>query len=252
MSSSSSLSSASTDDVDGDLLVTAARDRLVSLSLDLSSKSAAGKVFVSSPCDAMRFRDEFVRFESLAESAAAPSSSSAHALLGDWTLIATANLPPRGRGRKVDESVETTTKIKETLLDSLREAIKRSIGVIQRIRSVGESGIIDRVDNVIEFVPLETLDGILPEYFPFGSSSSSSSLAPKLDKLLDFVNPLKLKKAKVVLVHKAEVESSMPVLRTKLAWTSSIRESPSSAAFVRPTAMASFIFASRSFVFSLS
>jgi hypothetical protein len=61
-------------------------------------------------------------------------------LLGDWTLIATANLPPRGRGRKGDEFVETTAKTKETPLDSLRR-LSRGIGVIQRVRSVGESGL---------------------------------------------------------------------------------------------------------------
>ena len=159
-------------------------------------------------------------------------------MIGDWTLIATANLPPRVGKRKggCDDTKTTPTTKKEgggeTKLDPLREAIKRSIGVIQRIRSVGDSssGTIDRVDNVIEFSPLETLDGILPGKLPlFGSLSS---LAPTLDKMLDFANPLKLKKAKVVLVHKAEVESTRPVLRTRIAWTSSVRESPPPLPFV--------------------
>ena len=115
--------------------------------------------------------------------------------------------------------------------------------MIQRIRSVGgdtSSGTIDRVDNVIEFAPLETLDGILPGELPlFGSLSS---LAPTLDKMLDFANPLKLKKAKAVLVHKAEVESTRPVLRTRIAWTSSVRESPPLFAFrpFRPSYMIDF------------
>ena len=219
---------------------------------------------MTSPADAMRFRDEFNRFESLAAAAAAsfassssspappPSSSSdERMMIGDWTLIATANLPPRVGKRRggCDDDTKTTSTTKkeegggETKLDPLREAIKRSIGVIQRIRSVGgdtSSGTIDRVDNVIEFAPLETLDGILPGELPlFGSLSS---LAPTLDKMLDFANPLKLKKAKAVLVHKAEVESTRPVLRTRIAWTSSVRESPPLFAFrpFRPSYMIDF------------
>jgi hypothetical protein len=168
-------------------------------------------------------------------------------MIGDWTLVATANLPPRGIVRRMggcdDETKTTSTGAK---IDPLREAIKRSIGVIQRIRSVGgdttssPSEKIDRVDNVIEFAPLETLDGILPENLPL--LGSIPSLASTLDRMLDFVNPLKLKKAKVVLVHRAEVESTRPVLRTRIAWTSSVRESPPPFAFrpFRPSSMIDF------------
>jgi len=65
------------------------------LSLDIR---VAGKVFVTSPADVMRFRDEFNRFESLAAAAASSSSlspwSDERMMIGDWTLIATTNLPP--------------------------------------------------------------------------------------------------------------------------------------------------------------
>ncbi|KAL3806057.1 hypothetical protein ACHAXA_005780 [Cyclostephanos tholiformis] len=128
-----------------------------------------------------------------------------------------------------ETTVERTLEGKTTILDSFREVIDRSIVVMQRIRNVGDAaGKIDRVDNVIEFSPLETVGGIFPED---AQSASSTSI---LDGLLNIVNPLKLKKAKVVLVHKAEVESSSPVLRLRIAWISSVLNVAGTSRYLNP------------------
>lgn len=214
----------SSSSTDNDILpLIETRDRLVDLSRTLSSRSRAGKVFISSPADALKFRDEFVRFESEVASLSKSSTCDKAMLLGDWTLIATANLPPRfasGGKRKDDDKDTELTKE----LNPFQKAIQRTIEVTQRIRSIDGSGKIDRVDNVIEFTPLTSLDDILPEDSPL----------TKFDNLLDLVNPLKVKKAKVVLVHKAEVESVHPVLRTRIAWTSTIINIAGSSQYLDP------------------
>jgi ribosome-interacting GTPase 1 len=141
-------------------------------------------------------------------------------MLGDWTLIATANVPSRLFAGKTTVGVYDTDEARMTKeLNPIQKAIQRTINVTQRIRSIDDdesskSGmIINRVDNVIELTPLTTLDGILPTDSPLSSS---------LNKVLDIVNPLKVQRAKIVLIHKAKVESIQPVLRTKIAYTSTV------------------------------
>jgi hypothetical protein len=218
-------SSSSSTNEKSDLLI--ARDRLVDLSLELSSRSSSGKIFVTCASDVMKFRDEFDNFVAIAadaDASASASASSTEMLIGDWRLIATANVPVRrgvvGRDGSRPPPPEGTGRA-TNFLDPIRSVIDGSFAVIQRIRNVGGDastigGTIDRVDNVIEFTPLETVDGLLPKDTPISSSA--------LDRLLDIINPLKLTRAKVVLVHSAEVESTRPVLRVKIAWTSSVRE----------------------------
>jgi hypothetical protein len=142
-------------------------------------------------------------------------------MLGDWTLIATASVTPRLFSRRTaydaDETRATTMSTKE--LNPIQKALTRTINVTQRIRCITDDeysssgNIINRVDNVIELTPLTTLDGILPTDSPLTSS---------LNKVLNIVNPFKVQKAKIVLIHKAKVESIQPVLRTKIAYTSTV------------------------------
>lgn len=150
-------------------------------------------------------------------------------LLGDWILIATANLPSSDIRRRFDtnnNNKKSTEKKKKngwfnsmknnnSQLNPIQKSLQKSITVTQRIRNDGSNevappSIINRVDNVIEFTPLDTLESILPDNSPLSFLASLN------------VNPLKVSKGKVVLVHKAEVESVEPVLRTKITWTSSV------------------------------
>lgn len=195
-----------------------ARDEFVTLAQILATRSSVG-VFVSSPKDTTKFRDEFVRFESKVASSSSPSAytSKRDSLLGDWTLIATANVPLRLYSKTTAHDDDETRATKE--LNPIQKAIQRTINVTQRIRSTDDddssksASIINRVDNVIEFTPLTTLDGILP---------TDSPLTLSLNNVLTIVNPFKVQKAKIVLIHKAKVESIQPVLRTKIAYTSTV------------------------------
>lgn len=89
-------------------------------------------------------------------------------------------------------------------LPTVQDAIRKSITVTQRIRSIGGDddqgeNVIDRVDNVIEYTPPTSLRDLLPD-------------AP-----IDIeINPLKVSRNKVALVHTAEVESLTPVFRTRI------------------------------------
>lgn len=220
----SSLFSFSSNDDESSHQIIKARDEFVTLAQTLATRSSAGKVFISSLTDASKFRDEFVRFESKVADYSS-SSPSVHAskrdyMLGDWTLIATANVPSRLFAGETTVGVYDTDETRTTKeLNPIQKAIQRTINVTQRIRSTDDDEssktgmIINRVDNVIELTPLTTLDGILPTDSPLTSS---------LNKVLDIVNPFKVQKAKIVLIHKATVESIQPVLRTKIAYTSTV------------------------------
>lgn len=202
-----------------------ARNRLFALSKTLADNSPSGK-FIARPADKIELQKAVNDLESLTTSSMGDGQER-EMLLGDWTLIATASLPSsdirrRIRGEKADDSDGGKKKSKKKGrlsmfgidgANPLQKSIRRSISVTQRIRNVGTASEIDRVDNVIEITPLDTLEGILP-------ADSKSPLFGVLGKLN--VNPLGVKRGKVVLVHKAEVESVRPVLRTKIAWTSSV------------------------------
>ena len=96
--------------------------------------------------------------------------------------------------------------------------LTKSIAVTQRIRcmdedAVGDAKVIDRVDNVIEFTPFaDTVGDLLGDSMPFAALKDLT------------LNPLEVKKSKVTLVHKAEVQSVAPVLRTKINLQSYVRE----------------------------
>jgi len=91
----------------------------------------------------------------------------------------------------------------------VQDALRRSVTVTQRVRSTGEDGtIIDRVDNVVAFVPPATVKDLLPD----------TGFDLKLP------NPLGVSGSKFTLVHDAKVESLGTVFRTKIALKSVIGE----------------------------
>jgi len=209
-----------------------ARNRLIALSKALTSNSPTGK-FITRPSSTKKFQQAIADLEAVASSTTS-SSREKELLLGDWKLIATSNVPSSDIRRRITEkqnsnsSSSSSDKKKSwfnmpqarsglssdnsSSLNPIQKSIQKSFQVTQRIRNDGaEDEEINRVDNVIELTPLDTLDSILPKESPLSNMFGQIN-----------VNPLQVKKGKVVLIHKAEVESVSPILRTKIAWTSSV------------------------------
>lgn len=125
---------------------------------------------------------------------------------GDWTLVCSTSTNADG----IDLS--KIPFLNEGPIKDIRNAVNRCLVVKQRIRAMGDSGKIDRVDHVLEYQPPDSLKEIL------------DNLPDALTSLN--INPLQVSQGKVTLVHKAEVESVTPVLRTKLSLESIIRKCP--------------------------
>eukprot|EP00577_Skeletonema_sp_RCC1716_P013720 CAMPEP_0113423802 /NCGR_PEP_ID=MMETSP0013_2-20120614/29237_1 /TAXON_ID=2843 ORGANISM="Skeletonema costatum, Strain 1716" /NCGR_SAMPLE_ID=MMETSP0013_2 /ASSEMBLY_ACC=CAM_ASM_000158 /LENGTH=496 /DNA_ID=CAMNT_0000311735 /DNA_START=62 /DNA_END=1552 /DNA_ORIENTATION=+ /assembly_acc=CAM_ASM_000158 len=208
-----------------------ARNRLIALSKALTSNSPTGK-FITRPSSTKKFQQAIADLEAVASSTTS-SSREKELLLGDWKLIATANVPSSDIRRRITEKQNSNNSSSSdkkkswfnmpqarsglssdnsSSLNPIQKSIQKSFQVTQRIRNDGaEDEEINRVDNVIEFTPLDSLDDIFPKESPL------SNIFGQIN-----VNPLQVKKGKVVLIHKAEVESVSPILRTKIAWTSSV------------------------------
>jgi hypothetical protein len=120
--------------------------------------------------------------------------------LGDWTLLCTTAVNRDG----VDTSKlpffgqDPLKKIRE----SIREATNKYLVVQQLVRSTKNDGVIDRIDNTIEFEPPEQLQELL------------DNLPESISQLN--INPLHVSKSKLVLIHKATTESEVP-LKNKIA-----------------------------------
>mmetsp|Transcript_20236 Transcript_20236/g.34267 ORF Transcript_20236/g.34267 Transcript_20236/m.34267 type:complete len:496 (-) Transcript_20236:2446-3933(-) len=207
-----------------------ARNRLIALSKALTSNSPTGK-FITRPSSTKKFQQAIADLEAVASSTTS-SSREKELLVGDWKLIATANVPSSDIRRRITEKQSSSSSSSDkkkswfnmpqarsglssdnsSSLNPIQKSIQKSFQVTQRIRNDGaEDEEINRVDNVVEFTPLDSLDDIFPKESPL------SNIFGQIN-----VNPLQVKKGKVVLIHKAEVESVSPILRTKIAWTSSV------------------------------
>lgn len=197
------------------------RNRLIALASTLSDNSATGR-FISRPADKIKLQQAINELESVSGSM---GEKERDLLIGDWSLVVTANVPNSdvrrrfgndkkkswfGKGNRSGLSLFGRDGLS---LDPIQKTLRKSIEVTQRIRDMERDGEIDRVDNVIEYTPLDTFGDLIPKESPLAFLSEVN------------VNPFQVKKSKVVLVHKAEVESVAPVLRTKIAWTSSVCKS---------------------------
>lgn len=117
-------------------------------------------------------------------------------LKGDWNLICTTATTTPGI------NTSNLPFFQNGPLSELRGSLNDRVKVVQRIRSPDESSDIDRIDNVIEYIPPKSLGSIF-------------SAVP--DFLKDFsLNPLELTRSKLVLIHKAEV-NTVPKIETKLS-----------------------------------
>lgn len=199
------------------------------LASSLASNSPTG-AFLSRPSDKRELQKAIQELEAVASPA---GEAGRDLLLGDWTLVATATLPGSDIRRRLEENRKNlpgwfkngknAKKGEGNSLNPIQKALRKSFEVTQRIRNDGASSSssssasegdeINRVDNVVEFTPLNTLEGIIPEDSPLYGLLGSVN-----------VNPLGVERGKAVLIHRAEVESVRPVLRTKIALVSTVGE----------------------------
>jgi hypothetical protein len=99
-------------------------------------------------------------------------------------------------------------------LKDLRDTINQSLTVEQIIKAGDTSDGIDEIDHVVDYMPPNKLSSVfkgLPDNLPVAI------------KELD-INPLKVSETKVVLKHRAEITSVIPVMKTKLSLQSIVRK----------------------------
>jgi hypothetical protein len=133
---------------------------------------------------------------------------------GDWTLLCSTATNADG----FDTS--KVPFLNQGPLKSIRDYINRSLQVQQRIRSMTESGTVDRIDHVLEYQPPDTLKQLLDNL-------------PDPLKTLN-INPLHVTEGNVTLIHKAKVESVEPVLRTSLSLESIVLSVAGTTQFLDP------------------
>jgi hypothetical protein len=117
--------------------------------------------------------------------------------LGDWTLLCTTATGKEGLDTSNLPAFLSREGPLKSIRDSITEAVNKYLTVQQRIRSENNDGVIDRIDHVLEYQPPAQLQEVL------------DNLPEQLSSL--DINPLHVSKSKLVLVHKATVESASPL-----------------------------------------
>ena len=131
-------------------------------------------------------------------------------LLGDWTLVcstasaSTEQVPVGGGGFDTSK----LPFLNAGPVKDIRKLINRSLKVEQRVLSTEDdpSTTFDRIDHVLEYQPPSKLTEFLDN-------------VPEALRALN-LNPLNVSTGKFVLIHKAELESAIPVIKTKLSLSS--------------------------------
>lgn len=181
--------------------VLSARNEVLYLGKTLSETSPTG-VFLSTLDSVSKLSKAIAELE-----AAVPATltkAEQDMSVGDWELICTARKPTRGLPSEPTKLSLPFNLPKPPNPTALQDTVRKSVSVVQRIRvSEEDEDVIDRVDNVIEYTPLNIKD-VIPEDSPLKAIRGWN------------VNPLEVSKSKVTLIHKAEVESLTPVYRTKI------------------------------------
>ena len=147
--------------------------------------------------------------EKLEETAEPPTDTSL--LTGDWTLLCSTTTSEKGI------SGIDTSKLpffNQGPLKDIRDTVNLSLKVEQKIKAGEYSDGVDSIDHVIDYKPPNKLSAVL---------KSLPSNIPDVIKDLN-INPLQVSDTKVVLKHKAEIESVIPVIKTKLVLSSIVGE----------------------------
>lgn len=192
--------------------VSASRDGLLSYVKELNERRGPFLAVSPDGDELDKLKGMVAELEAVCEP---PADAEVDTIVGDWKLLCTT------------ESMTKTVISRPRLPflsflsseDGPLRRVRESVEVVQRIRKGNSDGkSFDRVDNVIEFTPLSSLADLLP-------SSAYDSVN---------INPLEVTKSKVSLVHKAEVESVSPVLRTKLVLESIVLTVAGTSQFLEP------------------
>lgn len=148
--------------------------------------------------------------EKLEETAEPPTDTSL--LTGDWTLLCSTTTSKQGIS-----GIDTSRLpfFNQGPFKDIRDTINQSLKVEQKIMSGTESDGVDSIDHVIDYKPPNKLSAVL---------KSLPDNLPEAIKDLN-INPLQVSDTKVVLKHKAEIESVIPVIKTKLVLSSIVGES---------------------------
>ena len=187
-------------------VVDKAKNRVLSLASNIKEDSKTG-VFIADAGVRSDLKRAVADLEAVCGN---PTDRERQLMIGDWTLLCTTNSAD-GRGNDDSSKNKKGPKLPFKLPElPFQNKLTKSISVTQRIRcmdegAVGDAKVIDRVDNVIEFTPFaDTFGDLLGDSLPFAALKDLT------------VNPLEVKKSKISLIHKAEVQSVTPVLRTKI------------------------------------
>lgn len=184
-----------------DVSVTLAKTELLETARELNEKF--GCLLID--CNAQdELREAVEKLEAVTE----PPSASAE-LIGNWTLLCSTASASLQNGPLDKINGIDTSKIpffNEGPLKEIRDTLNKSLKVQQVIKAETIPGIIDRVDHVLQYAPPDTLAAFIDNI-------------PDALKNLN-INPLQVSQSKVILVHKAEVESISPVINTKLSLSS--------------------------------
>lgn len=202
------------------------RDEMLYAAKSLSEESPTG-IFITTPLAMDKLSTVVKKLESIA----LPSSARERDLMvGDWELVATS------RSIKAAKDAAERINIRQQIQNfpfkapKLADSLRNSVTVLQRIQKstpalepaaiasddtttadnddkvevAYDSGVIDRVDHVIQYTPI-TLSDFIPENSLFNPIRSWN------------VNPLEVSKSQITLIHDAQIQELEPTIRTKIA-----------------------------------
>jgi hypothetical protein len=184
-----------------DVTTTVAKAELLETAQDLNDQYGC-LIIDSAAQDKLRYVAE--QLEGVSEFPTDPSG-----LVGNWTLLcstasATINGGPLDKIGGIDTS--RIPFFNEGPLKEIRDRINKSLTVKQIIKKAEKGDGIDRINHVLQYQPPATLSEFLQNL-------------PDAIKSLN-INPFKISESKVILVHKAELESVIPLIKIKLSLSS--------------------------------